>query len=143
MRDQATVKLLIKIFYSQKQTNPTYKAAVVEFNLKPNVTGQQKIDENTARVIEIINSDTIRNVDILVFPESILNDDTMPIPLVDSFIDASPCDSPDIHKILHDISCAVKQASKYVVIDLVIKDETDDLYNMALAFNRTGAIIAK
>lgn len=122
----------------------TYKAAVVEFNLRPNPIGQNIIKENTKRVIDIINSDETKNVDILVFPESILNNFTAPIPLSKSVGGHSLCDLPDVHWTLRDISCAAKQSSSYVVINLLTKDNnTGAVHNSALVFDRLGSIIAK
>lgn len=39
------------------------------------------MDQNTKRVIDIIISGKMKNLDILVFPESILNNPTAPVPL--------------------------------------------------------------
>lgn len=128
---------------TQTQNNRTYKAGVVEFNVRMNMTGQQRLNENTKRVIDIINSDETKNVEILVFPESILNDATAPVPLLKSDEGHSPCNSLTIHWLLHDISCAVRQSSMYVVIDLVTKDDVGNLYNTALVFDRKGSIMQK
>lgn len=134
---------IIIFLQAQTQNNQTYKAGVVEFNIRMDMTGQQRLNENTKRVIDIINSDDTKNVDILVFPESILNDATAPVPLSKSDEGQSPCDSLTIHWLLHDISCAVRQSSMYVVIDLVTKDDVGHLYNTALVFDRKGSIIQK
>lgn len=102
------------------------------------------IKENTKRVIDIINSDETKNVDILVFPESILNNPTAPIPLSNSVEGHPLCDMPDIHWVLRDISCAARQSSSYVVINLLTKDNNAGaVYNTALVFDRLGSIIAK
>lgn len=125
------------------KNHPTYKAGVVQFNLDDDMTGQQKIKNNLKRVTEIINSDETRNVDILVFPELILNDNTAPISLIELGKKCSPCDSPTVHWVLRDISRAAKKAATYVVIDLIVKDFAGNLYNTAMVFNRKGSIIAK
>lgn len=127
----------------QGQNHRTYKAGVVGFNLDIYMTGEQKIKENLKRVTDIINSDETNNVDILVFPELILNDHTVPVPLIKSIEKHSPCDLPRVHSVLRDISCAARQSSTYVVIDLIAKDYAGDLYNTALVFDRKGSIIAK
>lgn len=136
-------KTLIYWDVLQAQNHPTYKAGVVEFNLDIDMTGQQKIKENLIRVTEIINSNETRNVDILVFPELILNDHTAPIPLIKSVEKYAPCDLPIVHWVLRDISCAARKSATYIVIDLIAKDYFGDLYNTALVFDRKGAIIAK
>lgn len=120
----------------------TYKAAVVEFNLRLKPIGQNTIKENTKRVIDIINSDGTRNVDILVFPEAILNNPIAPIPLSKSVEGHSPCDLPAVHWVLRDISCAAKGSSSYVVINVITKDNAGAVYNTALVFDRLGSIIA-
>lgn len=125
------------------RNQPTYKAGVVEFNLDIDMTGRQKIKENPKRVTEIINSNETKNVDILVFPEFILNDYTVPIPLIKSIEKHSPCDLPLAHWVLRDISCAARQSATYIVIDLIVIDYAGDLYNTALVFDRKGSIIAK
>lgn len=127
----------------QAKNPPTYKAGVVEFNLDIDMTGQQKINENLIRVMNIINSDETRNVDILVFPELILNDHTEPIQLIKSVEKHSPCDLPNVHRILYGISRAAKMSAKYIVITLITKDDDGHLYNTALVFDRKGFIIAK
>lgn len=102
------------------------------------------IKENTKRVIDIINSNEIKNVDILVFPESILNNPTAPIPLSKSVEGYSLCDLPNVHWVLRDISCAARQSSTYVVINLMLtNDNTGNVYNTALVFDRLGTIVAK
>lgn len=132
----------LHILQAITQNNQTYKAGVVEFNVRINMTGQQRLDENTKRVIDIINSDETKNVDILVFPESILNDPMTPVPLSKLDVGHSPCDSSTIHWLLHDISCAARKSATYIVIDLIITiDDATNMYNTALVFNRKGSII--
>lgn len=107
------------------------------------MTGQQKIKQNLQRVTRIINSNETKNVDILVFPELILNDHTVPIPLMESVGKRSPCDLPNVHWVLRDISCAARKSATYIVIDLITKDYAGAVYNTALVFDRKGSIIAK
>lgn len=108
----------------------------------------------TRQIVDIIQSEEVKNADILVFPESILNDPTTAILLPNS---STFCDDAMAHFVLRNISCAVRNARKYVVIDLNIKikcSEDDqpfcankfdsiNLYNMAMVFDRHGAVIAK
>lgn len=93
-------------------------------------------------------------MDIIVFPEAILNGNNSQIYLPNSTVF---CDDPNAHPVLRNISCAARKAKTYVVIDLYTKvhcsmddqsfcaNKTDhtNLYNMAFAFDRNGATIAK
>ena len=106
------------------------------------------------QLIDIIHSPRLKDVDIIVLPESILNDITSAILLPNSTVF---CDDPNAHPIFRDISCAARAAKMYVVIDLyakvycsmddqsfcVQKEDNTNTYNMALVFDRNGATIAK
>lgn len=107
------------------------------------MTGQQRLDENPIKVLEIIESLKNQSIDIIVFPESILNDIVAPVPLANSVQGQSPCNLTNVHQLIRNISCAAAKVKSYVVIDLVIKDDAGDLYNTAIVFDRNGAIIAK
>lgn len=118
---------------------------MVEVNPLSNVTSQ---------FIDIINSPDVKNVDIIVFPEAILNQNNSEILLPNSTVF---CDDPKAHPVLHNISCAARKAKMYVVIDVYTKvncsmddqsfcaNKTDNTnkYNMAFVFDRSGSTIAK
>lgn len=106
------------------------------------------------QVLNIIHSSDVKDADIVVFPESILNDQTTAILLPNS---TAFCDDKNAHFVLRSISCAVRKVKKYIVIDLNIKircadddqpscaheKDSTNLYNMAMVFDRQGELIAK
>lgn len=105
-------------------------------------------------MVDIINSPEVKEAEIIVLPEAILNNDTTPIFQPKSTIF---CNDPDAHFVFRNLSCAARDAKKYVVIDVYtkIKCEDDDqpfcgnkndntnVYNTAFVFDRTGAVIAR
>lgn len=117
---------------------------MVEFSVRPLVSGEQKIDEHFERVTEIILSFHRKNLDILVFPEYILNDFDAPVYIPEVLPNQSLClNMTDVSEHLQKISCAVQRSSVYVVINLIVADKINNLYNTAIVFDRNGAIIAR
>lgn len=128
---------------------------MVELN-PPDIVGKdfKSVAAVTSQIVEIIKSPETKAVDILVFPEAAFNRQQTAILLPDSPV---YCDEPDAHFAIRNISCAARDAKKYVVIDLFAKvncanddqpfcaNKTDstNLYNMAIVFNRQGAAVAK
>lgn len=116
--------------------------------------GDGSITSTTKQIVDIIESPEIVDVEILVLPEAVLNSQHTAILLPTS---TSFCSDPNAHPTLRNISCAVKRASKYVVIDLYAKVSCSDddqpfcanevdstnTYNMAIVFDRHGEMIAK
>lgn len=108
----------------------------------------------TNQMVDIIHSYDVKEAEIIVLPEAILNNDTTSIFLPSSTIF---CNDPDAHFIFRNISCAARDAKKYVVINVYTKikcsddnqpfcaNKTDNtnVYNMAFVFDRHGATIAK
>lgn len=104
-------------------------------------------------MVDIVNSPDVREADIVVLPEAILNNDNTSVFLPKSAI---YCNDPDAHFIFRNLSCAARDAQKYVVIDVYTKikcsddnqpfcgNKTDNtnVYNMAFVFDRQGATIA-
>lgn len=109
----------------------------------------------TKQVTELIESTELNGVDIVVMPEGILNEQNTAILLTNS--NATYCNDVSAHFVLRDISCAVRNAKKYVAINLYVKvDCSEDdqkfcanmvdhtnLYNMAIVFDRYGDVVAK
>lgn len=106
------------------------------------------------KVLDIIKSEDVKDANIVIFPESVLNEPKTAILLPNSI---SFCDDPYANHMLRAISCAARDTRKYVVIDLNIKIKCADddqpfcanpvdstnLYNMAMVFDRYGDVIAK
>lgn len=111
---------------------------------------------NLRRQMNIIKSTETRNAQIIVFPEGTLNWITEPavVPKVED--NAVPCNSNKYSEVIRNISCAAKEAQKYVVIQVYMQrncnDDIDDdvhdilscihIYNTAVAFDRTGQVVA-
>ncbi|XP_031634766.1 vanin-like protein 1 isoform X2 [Contarinia nasturtii] len=98
----------------------------------------------------------MKEVDIMVLPEGLLNrryNTTILLPNTEK----SYCDDPNIHFVLRNISCAARKVRKYVVINLNVRvncshddqsfcayqDDSTNLYNMAIAFDRNGDMVAR
>lgn len=108
----------------------------------------------TNQMAELIKSPELKNVDIVVLPELAFNRVPTAILLPNSTVF---CDDPNAHFLFRDISCAARTGSKYVVIDVITKVycsvddqpncankvDSTNLYNMAIVFDRQGAMIAK
>lgn len=105
-------------------------------------------------MVDIINSPDVKPAEIIVLPEAILNNDTSPILQPNS---TNFCNDPDAHFVFRDISCAAREAKKYVVINVYTKiycshddqpfcankDDNSNVYNTAWVFDRSGATVAR
>lgn len=107
------------------------------------------------KMVDIINSPEVKEADIIVLPEAILNRilfDYVFMPKSTVF-----CDDPDAHYAFRNISCAARSAKKYVAMNIYARipcSEDDqmscgdimygtNLYNMMFIFDRNGVNIAK
>lgn len=114
---------------------------------------------NAKNYIDIIKSNETAAVDILVFPEATLNKPANPATVPQLNENVVPCDSDRFSDIVKNISCAAKDSKKYVVINLYMERNCTDeakayndtrpctrgninVYNAALAFDRTGTVVA-
>lgn len=128
---------------------------MVEANPPPNVGDDfDTVAVVLQQMVEIIKSPETKNVDIMVLPEGLFNRLPTAILLPTSSLF---CDDEDAHFLLRNISCAARDANKYVVINAYFKiycsdddqtfcaNKTDDtnVYNMAIAFDRNGIAVAK
>lgn len=108
----------------------------------------------TDQMVDIIKSNEIKSVDIIVLPEGLFNRVQTAVILPTSTVF---CDDRNAHFLLRNMSCAARAASKYVVIDAYIKVKCSDddqsfcanktdhtnMYNMAIVFDRNGVAVAK
>lgn len=115
----------------------------------------ESVAQLTNQVKEILKSKEIDGVDIVVMPEAIFNRQNTAVDLPKSNV--SFCDDKNVHFLLRDMSCAARNAKKYLVIDMYTKvdcarddqkfcsNKTDktNLYNMAMVFDRKGELVAK
>lgn len=114
---------------------------------------------NTRRYVDIIKSDEVEEADIITFPESTLNPVEKPVIVPKPEDKAVPCGSEKYSDVVNKISCAAKEAKKYVVVNVVMqrncKEEAAayndtrpctkgdiNIYNTAVAFDRTGTVVA-
>lgn len=116
---------------------------------------------NANRFVQWIRSNEARTLDILVFPEAVLNfpQTAVRVPLPRDAIVA--CGNQNQDPILQMLSCAVRDARTYVTVQLYMRTNcTEDrlqyndtrpctiprnntnIYNAAVVFNRIGAVIA-
>lgn len=105
-------------------------------------------------MVDIINSPDVKEAEIVVLPEAILNNDTSPIlqPSSTNF-----CNDPNAHYVFRNLSCAARDARKYVVINVYTKikcmdddqpfcgnkEDNSNVYNTAWVFDRFGTTVAR
>lgn len=155
---------MIKLLRFQLSTpeSTTYVAAVVEL-LKlsdETIDDQPNLNSRTIRYTSYIINPLTAEADIIIFPEGTLNNHHLPqwVPAVNDRI--IPCENATyIDNPIQRISCAAKDAKKYVVINLITKRNCTEeklviethhpcpsndliLYNTNVVFDRTGCIIS-
>ncbi|EDW52975.1 GM12590 [Drosophila sechellia] len=132
-----------------------YTAGLVEF--KPS----NDLSDNLAGYLEIIHSQNATSTDIIVFPESTLNSagSTTFVPNPEDQI--NPCLSDPnatyYEEFLVTLSCAARNASKYIVINLTEKQKCEDVpedtrpcasnglnvFNTNVVFDRQGVVVSR
>uniref|UniRef100_W8CDA0 Vanin-like protein 1 n=1 Tax=Ceratitis capitata TaxID=7213 RepID=W8CDA0_CERCA len=137
-------------------TDPTYNAGVVEF-IPGQGKGRSKVNEALPRMKAIIESEATSNLDILIFPEFVLNDYTFRTYVPDPALRISPCEVPNYDWFLTELSCAARSRQLYVVVNLMEKvfcanDTTIvgrcdasglNTYNTNVVFDRQGHVISR
>ncbi|XP_023302143.2 vanin-like protein 1 [Lucilia cuprina] len=135
-------------------SDPTYNAGVVEFIPAMNGQGKVLVKDNLKRMKNIIESEQTKDLDILVFPEFVLNNLDMMTFVPDPKDNIVPCELPNYDWFLTELSCAVRSRKLYVVINIVEKFEClaseehcdDDglkKYNTNIVFDRQGRVISR
>lgn len=119
---------------------------------------QERLADNLAAYMEILRSPEAKNLDIIVFPESTLNNDIEMTFVPDAAINQTVLcnsDDNDIHEFLKHISCAARTANAYVVINIKEKEVCTltsgstcavnglNIYNTNVVFDRAGRIISR
>lgn len=146
-----------------QQSANYYKAGVVEFKPHWPLTDENSLEDNLAGYLRILYSPEVRNLDIVVFPESTLNNRNeltiVPNPAVNQ---TAPCDfannnaNSQFHEFLIEISCAARNTSTYVVINIKEKEPCSpdspkancqpnkpNIYNTNVVFDRDGRVISR
>ena len=128
-------------------------AGVVEVNYE-NLANSQD-ESNIDLYLKFINSTDTENLDIIVFPEMTLslNDSSLVPNPVDKVV---PCESEIYKGLVSQISCAAKNRTKYIVINLTEKSKCpepndprpcapngENLFNTNIVFDRSGTVISK
>ncbi|XP_055305808.1 vanin-like protein 1 [Sitodiplosis mosellana] len=139
----------------RSEQSATYTAAVVEINPVSDGNTSKSVAKLTKQAIDIIESSVLDGVDIVVLPEVLFNRQNTAVLLPNTNL--SYCDDPTVDEVLRSVSCAVRKAKKYVVIDLYVKvkcsmddqsfcayeSDSTNLYNMAIVFDRNGDVVTK
>lgn len=142
-----------------------YTAGVVEFatlTRGDSESPQDFIWRNAHRYVDIIGKAAEHNVDILVFPEAGLTtiynvnhrSEHLPYLIQLPENNIAPCDLPDSNEVLKMLSCSVRTARLYAVINLSeLCPCSDDqpgcpsdkqfFYNTNVVFDRNGKLIAR
>ncbi|XP_037724963.1 vanin-like protein 1 [Drosophila subpulchrella] len=136
-----------------------YTAGVVEF--RQSILSLSAWSDALEGYVEIINSENASATDIIVFPESTLNSagSTTFVPNPEDQI--NPCLSdPNFtvyEEFLVTLSCAARNASKYIVINLTEKQKCEDVpedtrpcasnglnvFNTNVVFDREGVVVSR
>ncbi|KAH8396330.1 hypothetical protein KR222_008493 [Zaprionus bogoriensis] len=133
-------------------TDPTYYAGVVEYPLAVDAMATAK------DFIEIIGSQEADGLDIIVFPEYVLNS-RLPTFVPDPAQNVTPCFAPDYEYFFVELSCAARGRAMYVVINVNEKElcahgaGSDSItpcpasgvrkFNTNVVFDRSGRVISR
>ena len=156
------------LFFIQASTpsSLTYEAGVVEFayDTDQTISAADRTASNLKQYQDVMNTapDTL---DIIVFPESCLNEFDTAVEIPDPKSNVIPCDSADYAEgnLLKTLSCAAKDKQRYLVINLTEKSKCPDqqmiinkdprdctarpdkmsYYNVNVALNRKGAVVSR
>ncbi|XP_053949433.1 vanin-like protein 1 [Anastrepha ludens] len=137
-------------------SDSTYMAGVAEF-IPPPGAGQPKLKDGLKRMKSIIESNITHGLDILVFPEYVLNDYSTLTYVPDPPLNITPCNKPDYDFFLTEISCAARSRQLYLVIHVKEKVfcANDPLpvghcnvsgintYSTNVVFDRQGRVISR
>ena len=124
------------------------------------MTPAARLQDNLQAYLNILNSTDAKDLDIIVFPESTLNnnDEATFVPNPEKQ-QITPCDdnSGEYHTFLQQISCAARRLGIYVVINLTEKEWCStipedtrkcattglNIFNTNVVFNRNGVVISR
>lgn len=102
-------------------TDKSYFAGVVEYPVESG-TAKERVTQATAGFLALLESNDTAELDILVFPEYVLNNRDYATFVPDPDKKITPCFSPDYELFLVEISCATRARNIYVVINVVEKE---------------------
>ncbi|KAL7743924.1 hypothetical protein ACLKA6_003146 [Drosophila palustris] len=117
--------LLATLLVGTKQlslrTESSYNAGVVEFTVLTG-TPSDRVLEATQEFIRIIESNDTDDLDILVFPEYVLNNRELPTFVPHPSQNVTPCFVPDYELFLVELSCATRARGFYVLLNVIEKE---------------------
>ncbi|XP_050742110.1 vanin-like protein 1 [Drosophila biarmipes] len=158
---QLTVVLLASFFTSSyqlsKPEDATYWAAVVEHKEAEGDSPRQRTNSASVSFQKIIKE--VDEVDIIVFPEHLLNSRSTATFVPHESQNITPCYQADYELFLIEISCAARSRSLYVVINVVEKELCANgagsdtfgpcpstgvrYFNTNVVFDRRGRVISR
>lgn len=117
------------------------------------------LEVNARNYLDIITSFETQTADIIVFPEATFNRPQNPLRLPRVGENVVPCESSKYPDVIKRLSCAIRDSGKYVVINLYMERDCQEeaienndsrpctrgninIYNTAVAFDRSGAVVA-
>lgn len=122
----------------------------------------RSISDNLNHYLELIHSSEAEDIDILVFPESTLNNRITAAYVPEPEDNVDPCSATtEWSPFIKNISCAAKATKKYIVINLTELSNCPDKqqirfndtrpcdssglnrYNANVVFNRDGVVVSK
>lgn len=121
---------------------------MVEFSSQPYAgSSEETLILASAAYLEFIAAEEADNVDIMVFPESTLNNFQNPFEVPDPAKTGNVvCNNGQYHKTMQAISCAAKQKRRYIVINVTERStETGTVkhYNTNVVFDRNGSVVSR
>lgn len=99
-----------------------------------------------AAYLDFIYSPDATGVDILVFPESTLNNFNLPFEVPDPADNVIVCDNSNYNVMLQAISCAARQTKKYIVINITERSNETGVtkhHNTNVVFDRNGSVVSR
>lgn len=100
----------------------------------------------SAAYLEFIEAEEANDVDIMVFPESTLNNFQNPFQVPDPTTGIAVCNNDQYHKTMQAIACAAKKKHRYIVINVTERStETGTVqhYNTNVVFDRNGTVVSR
>ncbi|CAG9809930.1 unnamed protein product [Chironomus riparius] len=166
----AKVLFLLFIIHSSHQSSlpsdPTYKAAVVEFNfgLVQELNAADRTKANLDKYIKLMEEPE-NDIDIIIFPEMTFNRMETAAEIPEPSEKVAPCDSDKYTEdnVAKKMSCSAKQYGRYVVANMITKAKCPDAemtenvdprdckkredgfsyYNTNVVFDRDGVVISR
>lgn len=116
---------------------------------------------NAGEFVKLITSPEAQGLDILVFPEAVLNFPATAVPVPRPSDNVIACGNQRNSDLIQKLSCAAQTANVYLTVQLymsvnctedqlqwndtrpcAIPQNNTNIYNAAVVFNRDGAVIA-